>query len=606
MKSKLFLTVLCALICLFALVTAVCAEEYTVYSSEEFKTAFNSATDGDTIVIKADITGELEFGKSITYIIDGNYTWLAGGRANDTGKTVSIYARNGNGVFMPNAAMWMNSYESDVTVKLTETVWNFGALDSESTITFDLTKVVSRLFYDVWFKEINFKCGTEITRCNNSSQNDTRYFRASTINIYDGASIHEVYVAPYRGFFECTTLNIYGGEIYNCYFTEYGMVLASTVNMYGGKIHDVYLNFTNTGVTEGIFNNINLNMYGGEICDNYVKAASTGAHSILAGNKHLVGGSVHNNYVFTSWPATPTKDANGVYSIAGLDITQGTEAGNGVRNTTVYDYSVIFKNQDGSVIVAYLVGQGKLKSTVADATEVSVPRGYAWSSVFGSCVSVTPDTTKQGTYYVLSDHTPKDDDFDCTTALSCSVCQSVIYEANAHAVKESLTYQNLCAPGVYAYDCTNPGCSVNDLTKEYAPLVKMLGYSVTEPAAFGKISMVQSFYVNVEVLDAYNEINKTTLTFGVVAASEAFAEANPLYVENGQIMKANEEKVILHSASTTVHEIKIIGIDPENELHTSTRLVWCGFAFDGEKIVYIDNGSTYENAPLRSYAEIIS
>ena len=88
--------------------------------------------------------------------------------------------------------------------------------------------------------------------------------------------------------------------------------------MYGGKVYNNYCNFTNSGVTEGIFNNSTLYMYGGEICNNYIKGVSSGAHSVLYGNKHIVNGSVHDNYYFTSWTA-PTKTDN-VYSIPNLDI----------------------------------------------------------------------------------------------------------------------------------------------------------------------------------------------------------------------------------------------------------------------------------------------
>ena len=613
MKAKIILIALCVLICVFALLTVASAEEYTVFSSEEFKTAFDTAVDGDTIVIKADITGELEFGKSITYIIDGNYTWLAGGRANAEDKTVSIYARNGNGVFMPNAAMWMNSYEPDVTVKLENTVWNLGALDKESTLTFDLTKVVTRLFFDVKFKEINFKSGTEITNCDNSKQDNTFYFRAITVNLYEGASIHEVYVAPYRGFIDCTTFNIYGGEIYNCYFSEYGMVLGKTVNMYGGEVHDVYLYFTNTGVNEGVFNNINFYMYSGEIYNNYVRAAKTSAHSILAGNKHLVGGSVHNNYVFTSWSSAPKKDENGVYSVDGLDLSQGTEAGNGVGNTTVYEYSVLFKNSDGSIIAAYLVKDGAIKSTVADATEVTVPQGYEWTLSSNCCIAFdgTIATDKAGVYYVVAPHTPMDDDFDCKTILVCGACEQTICEAKAdHAIKESLSYSDYCGYGLYVCDCVNEGCLVVDVVNtEYAPIITMLGYSVQEGENGANVGIVQGFVVNTEVVGKFEQINNIALSYGaVVAVENSLGGAQPLYIENGKV-KANSEKVLTYNVSNgmyDVFEIKLVGInlDGKHPEQLDVKIIACAYISNGERISYIDNGVSYDTAPSKSYNEI--
>ena len=594
MKARILLIFTFVFVFLFTLAFAVCAEEYTVFSSEEFKAAFDSAVDGDTIVIKADITGELEFGKSITYIIDGNYTWLAGGRANDTGKTVSVYARNGNGVFMPNAAMWMNSYESDVNVKLTDTVWNFGALDADSTITFDLSKVVSRLFYDVWFKEINFKSGTEITKCNNSSQNDTRYFRASTINIYEGATMHEIYVAPYRSFFECTTLNIYGGEIYNCYFSEYGMTIASTVNMFGGEIHDVYLYFTNTGVQEGIFNKVLFNMYGGEIYNNYIKASSTGAHSILAGTKHVIAGGLHDNYVFTSWPSLPTKDENGVYGIEGLDILSGVQAGNGVGATTVYDYSVIFKNADSSVISAYLVADGKLRSTVAGATEVTVPEGYSWALVGGGCALTTPSISTQGTYYVAK-HTPENDDRDCTTALYCSVCGLVICEATeGHNSVVSCVYEDYFGNGTYSCDCTNEGCEIIDAYEIREALFMSKGISAK---TFGDgIGLVQGYVLNKKAILSYKAVN-ADFDFGILAYANLEGVAS--------MPKPGDDKVVdivFENMANDYIDVKIVGI-PDS--FKDTPIVFCIYVTDNGSFYYLNDGVTTDSVVGNTYAEFL-
>lgn len=570
MKAKLFFTVICAIMCMLAFSLVASAAEYTVSDSNGFKSAFSSAVDGDTIVIKGDIAAELDFGKSITYIIDGDYTWLAGGGVSAADKAVNIYARGGNAVFKPNASLWINSYEPDILAKLNGTTWSFGALDGDSTLSFDLTVANQRLMYGLSFKEINFGSGTIVENCNNVVVNDTRYFIAATINIYDGSIFRGIRVCPYRGFFECTTLNIYGGEIYGCYFTEYGMcVNVKTVNMYGGKIHDIYLNFSNTGVTEGLFDNSPLNMYGGEIYNNYVKISSAGAHSILAGAKHLVGGSVHDNYTFTTWESNPVLNADGLFEIANLDLSTGTDAGYGKNGTTVYDYSVIFKTAEGGVISAYLVKDNAIKSTISGATEVLVPHGYEFTTVLGTCAVVQPDVTSSGTYYAVK-HTFGADDFDCTTSNPCLMCTFAV-PAMSHAPVEEVTFANgYDSVGAYISYCANEGCLACDEKRELGAVIVSLGYSVTEPET-GFCSITQGFMIDSESAELINKVNNNSnkekiADFGViVAVKDSLGEDLDVF-ENGEVIV--DRGVVVHSMASSKYDyiyVKLTGLENENE-----------------------------------------
>ena len=564
MKAKIFLTVIFALVCILAMCLVASAEEYTVTDSAGFKAAFAGAADGDTIVIKGDIEADLNFGKSITYIIDGGYTWLAGAAATEDGHNVGVYARNGDAVFKPNTGMWMNSYESDVT-SVSQTTWSLGSLD-ESTLVFDMSKANIRLVYSLRFKEINFENGLIVTKCNNNDMRDTKYFVATTINIHEDVEIFGIYVAPYRGFFDCTTLNIYGGEIHGCYFGEYGMALAKTVNMYGGKIHDIYLNFTNSGVTEGLFNNAALNMYGGEIYNNYVKISSAGAHSVLAGTKHLVGGSVHDNYTFTSWPSNPVLNENGLFELAELDVTTGTDAGYGKNATTVYDYSVIFKEANGKVISAYLVADGKLKSTVADATEVSVPAGYTFTDTFGSCKSTAVDVSASGMFFAVSPHTYLADDFDCTTADTCAVC-AYLTPAMSHDVAEEALFANGYGnKGAYKKYCKNEGCMACDEERELAAVIVSLGYSVSEKET-GFYSVAQGFALGRESFELIGKLNgEKIVDFGVLVAVKGKLDGNFDVFENGELVCSTG--VISHSLASSKFDyidVKLTGLEGENE-----------------------------------------
>lgn len=611
MKAKLLFTLICAIMCMLALTLVTSAQEYTVSDSAGFKAAFAGAADGDTIVIKGDIEADLNFGKSITYIIDGGYTWLAGAAAPEDGHDVRVYARNGDAVFKPNTGMWMNSYESDVT-SVSQTTWSMGSLD-DSTLVFDMTKTNIRLVYNLRFKEINFESGLVVTNCNNNDMRDTKYFVATTINIHEDVEIFGIYVAPYRGFFDCTTLNIYGGEIHGCYFGEYGMALAKTVNMYGGKIHDIYLNFTNSGVTEGLFNNAALNMYGGEIYNNYVKISSAGAHSVLAGAKHLVGGSVHDNYTFTGWGSTPALNGNGLYEIAGLDLSTGTDAGYGKNATTVYDYSLVFKDSQGSLISAYLVKSGAIKSTISGATEVLVPEGYSFTTVRGTCAEVKPDLTVGGTYYAVR-HTFSADDFDCTTAKSCLACPYT-EAARSHVVIEAVSFvSGYDKSGAYVSYCANEGCLACDEERALGAVIVSLGYSVSEPET-GFCSITQGFLINGESMELVNRLtNEKIVDFGVVVASKNSLGGVTDVFENGLV--SVDRGVIAYSMANSKYDyiyVKLTGLENKTENGNFTDIeVFVGayltFAKGEEKnTLYVDQqGVTEELAHFVTYSSFFT
>lgn len=538
-QRKLLFVAMCILSMLFAFVIVSNATEYTVTTNEEFKTAYTNAIDGDTIVIKDDISGTLNFGKSITYIIDGGYTWKAGAACDATGKTVEIYARNGNGVFLPNSNMWCNSY--GINASINETVWSFGSLD-DSTLLFDMSVTNVRLVYGTNWKEINIKPGTVITNCNNNDMRDTKYFHATTVNIYENTKIYGNYVQAYRGFIHCSTLNIYGGEIYGCYFNEYGMAIANTVNMYGGKIHDIYLNFGNKDVTEGLFNNAAFNMYGGEIYNNYAKGTTPSRHSVIAGNKHIIGGSIHDNYYFTAW-TTPTKNDSGVYS-SELDINGATEIGNGVGSTKTYDYSVIFKNADSSIISAYLVGS-TVKSTNG-LTEVTIPEGVStWSKSFKGCAPTDVILTEQGTYYVTSEHTVVGDK-DCTKGVVCNKCDTVIVEPQpSHKLNTVIVYENnnFVKTGTKTETCQNASCEHSNVTVAPALFV-FVGYSTNRE----NTELCASYTANKKAIDEYTSCNKNvTFKYGVVASADT-SRLDTLRVENGSIV-ANVDKTVIAEIS---------------------------------------------------------
>ena len=425
--------------------------------------------------------------------------------------------------------MWCNSYAITVN-DLKTTTWTFGGEGSTGVINFDLSAVSCRLFYGVVLEEINFKNNCVIKDCNNTNSDNASFFRADTINVYDGAKIVGNYTQPYRGFMNVSTLNIYGGEIYGNYFNEYGMVIhhasgkTPVVNMYGGSIHDIYLAFSNSGVTEGLFNNSTFNMYGGEIYNVFVKGTSTSRHSALAGSKSLIESSVRNLYYFSSWTA-PTR-VDGVYT-ADLDLSTASEITTFLGGTSYISHSVIFKNADSSVIDAFMIkSDGSIHKSLSGATVFSAPTTFDFwkTSVTASCATAV----------------------DASSITSAS---GATYYGSAHSLGgEKIIYPNgFGASGHIGKACEGEGCAYSlVITDGLEPIIIPLGYSFREDTSRG-FGISGGYKVNHDAIEAYELANGVALNLGVIMLNPEFATADSFFA-NGNL--AVSDKAIQVSASS--------------------------------------------------------
>lgn len=614
-KTKLLFSFIALLICLFSFAVISYAKEITVgaegcdYVKVDEATA--AAESGDTIIIKSDIVnGTINVTKNLTYILEANWTNVGAGTNCVQGTTISIYARGGDRVFSVSSECALNNYSGNTN----DFVWNFGSLDGH-TLTIDAAKATRRLFYGYWNATLNLYDGAEITNAiQNTSRGEDNFIYFKTINIYDGAKIYGIW--SNHKLLKATTLNMYGGEIYGNHTSSInGAIEVDNFNMFGGKIYNNYHTKTNSNHNVSFINVFSsINLYGGEIYGNYVKYGCANTNGIFGTHGYnnialyMQDGMLHDNFVVDSITVTLNEET-GVYEASDIVVREDSKQYNR-HIVTNYAYTVFFKNANGSIVDALMINEdGTLAKAYSGKTEVLVPDG-SWALEINSCKSVIPDTTKAGTYYVAIAHTPKDDDFDCTTVLLCLACDEVIYEAKEHNIMESLVYENFCANGIYICDCTNDGCTVNDVTdEEYAPLFTMLGYSVTKTAlGTNGVGMVQGFYANKTAIKKYETVNGVTVSFGVVAVSKANVSGNPLELVDGAVTVVNE-KVLTYNNDKSGNDavvIKITGIDPENETHINTPLIWCGYISDGKTIKYIDNGNTYENAQAMSYSEILA
>ncbi|MBQ2809528.1 MAG: hypothetical protein IJF11_01400 [Clostridia bacterium] len=550
MKSKfrLLFVMAFALMLIMALTLVCSATEYTVSSADEFNSAFSSALDGDTIVINADIKTYFDFGKSITYILDGGVKWTVdGGYVNGLdmntaeGKTVSIMARNGDGIFYPNAGMWCN--DGKYTCTFANTVWSIGSLD-KSTMTLDLEQISGRLFYgnNTKFKEINLMSGAVVKGANKTAS-DGHIFKTTTFNIYEGAEIfgnHSVY-----SIIECNTLNMYGGRIYgnSCAYGN-GLLKISTLNMFGGEI---FMNFQTSrynnyyglfGISNGLF------IYGGSIHNN-VGLSNSKSGAVIATdeqwNRSLYTwgtDAIHDNYS-TASAVKLKKNSDGVY--VEYDEATGTwgsydatnkkytgillSADNSVQfvevapsgndrgfKVTVYNHSVIFKDNIGKAIEAFMIlDDFSVLKSVSGASEVSVPTAYdAWvDNVAHSCANaITPIFTAQATYYGVN-----------------------------HILSEdvSVSYPNgYDLEGAEGHACDN--CTFINKTGTLAPIFSANGYS------FGDGGIAGGFGVDTDALIYYNSKNPNgAIKFGVLMfnpqylGDSVFDENNKLTSSKGGI-----------------------------------------------------------------------
>ena len=83
------------------------------------------------------------------------------------------------------------------------------------------------------------------------------------------------------------------------------------------------------------------------------------------------------------------------------------------------------------------------------------------------------------TYYALAEHKVVDD-YDCTTALSCTKCGLVTVEANqSHNGVTTFDYASFIVSGTKSVVCNNEGCN-HSVTEAVGALVEYRGISSSQ------------------------------------------------------------------------------------------------------------------------------
>ena len=185
-----------------------------------------------------------------------------------------------------------------------------------------------------------------------------------------------------------------------------------------------------------------------------------------------------------------------------------------------------------------------------------------------------------------------EDDGNCETAVSCTVCSQVVKEAISHILGEKYEYPNgYLAVGVYKNGCLNDGCTHGETT-EIPALAISKGFSQEIGENTGAIVFGITF--NREAIKSYEKYLNTTIDFGLIASS--VQDESPL--NSDASAKTGTIKNSFAEANYSIFQIKLIGIEKAQY----AQLFHCGgyFLVDGE-ISYVNNKSIGSTSTLVSY-----
>ena len=176
------------------------------------------------------------------------------------------------------------------------------------------------------------------------------------------------------------------------------------------------------------------------------------------------------------------------------------------------------------------------------------------------------------------------DDFNCETALACTICQEEIASAITHNAQTSISYDNgYLNKGVKHVKCLNDGCNY-DVNIDTSPIFLTNGYSVPED---GRGEIAICFVVNKEALSEYETINNECLTYG------AFAIAYDK-ITNDAIIDTDTAICVEVDREYASFEMKLTGF--VTDLHKEAKITLGAFTVNKNgNISYLQIGTPKEN-----------
>lgn len=213
---------------------------------------------------------------------------------------------------------------------------------------------------------------------------------------------------------------------------------------------------------------------------------------------------------------------------------------------------------------------------------LAVQTGYIWSNV--KMVSASE--------YDYDTHKPARNSL--TLAYDFSKCDA-FYGGHSCSGEEKVISTDYFKPVEIGDTCIN--CGLGQVVSSFSPIFEWKGYSYTEKAIDGKLSMTQGYFINKESIIKYMEYTGKDFKYGFVISSVE----NPIeseYVGTNKVIIAEQNFFIYNYA-----QVKVSGIT----LETSTvGVVFCMYVNDGGDTYYLDKGETSKTASLKSYNDIVS
>ena len=159
------------------------------------------------------------------------------------------------------------------------------------------------------------------------------------------------------------------------------------------------------------------------------------------------------------------------------------------------------------------------------------------------------------------------------------------------------------ALGTKLYFCALCGeATVEEAEPTADKILTSYGYSVS---TYGAFSVVQSYGIDHEAYNEYISFNPD-FRIGTVASGNLAGELiQPLKVENGAVVGASG-KVIVGDFDVMAHEYFEIRVRGITESTMDVSIVFCAYIYDGEKVVYIENGETVDSVKGCTYNSLVT
>lgn len=177
------------------------------------------------------------------------------------------------------------------------------------------------------------------------------------------------------------------------------------------------------------------------------------------------------------------------------------------------------------------------------------------------------------------------------------------FYSSSHDVTLGYKLNSYFADIKYCGNCTRCAKAFADDSKTIAALFTWKGYSHSEFADVNNaFAVTQTFKVNKKSIEAYKAITGTDFSFGVIATGNAASNK-----ENNLTVAPviGDTKVLSHDLTKLIHDYFDIKISGILEANFDTRIVFCAYVIDGERVSYLDGGETKSALTGLSFNELV-